>query len=386
MHGSRQPSRVAIKRLHRQPTTAPLAVAGQRSRIGRRRRLLVTALIAVALLIAGCSSSGTTNSGNSATGSSSGAKSTQPLTLNVGVPVASVAFFPIFVGQWIGSYSAQGVKVNLTVVPNASVLPELVSGRLDIAFYGAALGFSPVQDGLSTSLVYFFSGGSSAMVFATGGSNITSITQCKSMIIGAAGSGVSVWAQDILPKLYHTSYKTISIADAATSIDALAAGRADCAIGGFYFPLLASGKAKLILSDQNVASLPKGWPTGVVEGAGIGVTKNLQAKSEAVARFLKGLNQAVAYTRATAPSNLASLARDKSSAFKALESQDALTSDIKFNLPFFAPNNGYIEENQWGNTINFYAQSLPFVKPGESEWSYASRVDMSYYDEGIGKP
>ena len=56
-------------------------------------------------------------------------------------------------------------------------------------------------------------------------------------------------------------------------------------------------------------------------------------------------------------------------------------------LPFLQPARGYVTEAVWTTTRAFFVDAgYGFIQPTDEKWSYARRIDMSYFELALGKP
>jgi cobalamin biosynthesis protein CobD/CbiB len=66
---------------------------------------------------------------------------------------------------------------------------------------------------------------------------------------------------------------------------------------------------------------------------------------------------------------------------------NALAAALENQQHFNAPGNGYLPEAAWANSLQFFMQGgATYIDVNDKKWSYQQRVDMSYYDQAIGKP
>jgi hypothetical protein len=191
----------------------------------------------------------------------------------------------------------------------------------------------------------------------------------------------------IVKKLYAAKYEIISVGDAATQLATIASGSADCANSAALFGnLTESGQIHVVVDSRDKAALPKGWPNNAVEASLWGVKANLQQKSEAVSRFLKGYHQSVTTTfRTSTPEFLAEMGRraPENQAFKL----EDISKPLEILRPFFSPGAGFIDKDDWTITRQWlFEGGITYLSDTDPKWSYEARVDMSYYLKGIGQP
>jgi hypothetical protein len=114
------------------------------------------------------------------------------------------------------------------------------------------------------------------------------------------------------------------------------------------------------------------------EAAIFGLTDNLKNKRTAVTRFLAAVMLANNAFKSEAPSQIARQLHGLSE-FKNTD-PTALQAQVQDAIPYLAPNDGRISESTWAYAVSQYALWGIGVDPSNPVFSYANRVDMSYYD------
>lgn len=349
----------------------------------RVRRLWIalgTASAAV-LALGACSSSG---SGNPARSDASGApRSLGKVT--VGLSSLTGFYAPVFWAADKGYFAKAGLDVKVTNLA-AGTIPALVAGRADLT--SASLGtFLGVQNqGKAVKVIYETDTAPQVVVAAD--SKITSPAQCKSMATSTLGSNVRAMTV-LAEQVYNVKWNLVELTTADTFAPTVISGRSDCAMGTstFFAQAEAQGKLHTIFDSGKASSLPAGWPTaGGPMGTIGGLASDLTAKADAIAVFLKAYDTAVQDFLTTASSDIAKTLIAGKGGWETNQA-DALAADIDASKEAMRPNAGYITTDSWTPTLTYFVNGgLTFVNPSDPKWSYGSIVDMSYYDNGIGKP
>lgn len=303
-----------------------------------------------------------------------------PQKLAVEGLVADPAFAPLWAAKILGYFKAQNLDVQITTSPN--LVSDVVSGRVDIAFAGVAAAFAPVKDGKGTSIIWAETGnGSSNEVFAAADSKVRTISDCTRLATGQPTTALYSWA--VYDKAqFNASYAIIPFSDLSAAVATVVSGQNDCGLAPLaqFVPLVNSGKLKVVFKSEDTPAAAKVIPIATVWG----LTANLQAKKGAVSAFLKALSQGVTYVQGHTAADVATLLRQDAD-FQPFQ-LPALTTSVGQAIPKLAPSAGYIDEASWPRVVTFYKENLGGSAPDAALYSYKQRVDMSYYEAGIGKP
>jgi ABC-type nitrate/sulfonate/bicarbonate transport system substrate-binding protein len=177
----------------------------------------------------------------------------------------------------------------------------------------------------------------------------------------------------------------VSFTDNTTLINALESGEIAAASGSkaIFSSDLASGKLRMVtdtaVTSQRVALLGTAYTADTTIS---GEKSNLEAKHEAVVRFLKALVEANVYLHSHTLAQVAAVLQ-KDSLFRTLPAGTIL-ADITAQQPFYTPDRGYISQSLWNTTLGLFTRwdiaSLGNVQSNPT-YSYSSFVDMSYLNE-----
>lgn len=345
--------------------TAPRALGAGQTLTWRRLCTATAVAAAGAVVLAACSSSG----GGSSSSGTGGGSAPKP-TITVALGAIDPVFTQVYVAKYNGFFDKEGVNVDIKQV-GANALTTVVAGQADLG-WSAAAAFVPPKSGKQTSIIY---GGSIEGIsgFMAGGKKITDPSQCKK--VGALGPGTAVyrWAQ-IFAQAYGVTYDIVPLQDYPTILAAVLSGRVDCAVATntIFAPKLADKSLNTLIDLRDKDALHAGIPKDVLDSMVWGMTDTMKAKSDAIVKFLKGLQDAANYMKSASPDDITALLQ-KSDDFKAVN-KDTLLAGVTFDLPFLAPNNGQVDESAWPDQINFWS----------STDTYGQRVDMSYLQKANG--
>jgi ABC-type nitrate/sulfonate/bicarbonate transport system substrate-binding protein len=313
--------------------------------------------------------------------SSGGAQSLVIGTRNASVPQATV--------YWAaakGYFKDAGIDLKISV-GEASQTAQLVSGQTDLYFGSQGALFGSVQAGKPIKTIYGVDAGISGYVVASNDA-IKTPADCKTVTSATPGTVIYAWTKQ-LEKVYDVEWKLTQLTDVPSILANVASGRTDCAVGSVtYFQSgIDEGKLRVVLDPTDEANLPEGWPELGVEDVIGGLPDTLKKNSGAVEAFLKAYDEALAVYLKTDAKEIAQTLIDFDSRFAAVGSVDVLAKAIEQFRPLLSPDHGYVADDRWSNTLAFFEQGgLDFIGGDSSKFSYGERVDMSYYEAGIGKP
>jgi ABC-type nitrate/sulfonate/bicarbonate transport system substrate-binding protein len=290
----------------------------------------------------------------------------------------------MFVAKNQGFFAAEGLNVTLTLNSSSTVIPAIVSGQADLGALGPSNALTPVKDGKETT-IFMGQVGNGIAGFIVGGPKISNVTQCNKAGTHPVGTSVYAWAA-LYKKLFNTNYSIANFPDGPTVIAAVVSGQQDCGVvtASAATTAVAAGKVKMLFDPRVVGSRPAGFPQGLVESVFWGLTSTLKEKRSAIVKFVRAIIRANAFIKSSRPSDVATILR-KDSAWQSF-TQDQLTSIVATDVPFFAPDEGYISSSTWSVVLNFLQSGgYTFIDPSSPTWSYAKRVDMSYFTAAGGK-
>jgi ABC-type nitrate/sulfonate/bicarbonate transport system substrate-binding protein len=335
-------------------------------------RRLVAAITLGAILVACGSTAGSTS------------PSSAPLKLSIGLAATVPWMGIVHIAKLKGYFTEEGLDANVSITGAANTLTSVVSGQSDLGATGPTAAFGPVRDGKETSIVY--SGNAlaeSAAVAAT--SKISSLGQCSRMATSPPGTSSYGWAVWYKKNL-GAKYEIVQINDTPSILASVISGTSDCAVTTLsaFLPSANAGKLHFLYDPRDRKNMPAGFPADLPGGGFWGLKVNLKSKKEALTRFFRAILKATAYVTKTSSSEIATLLR-KDADWQPL-SQDAITQIYEAGKPFLFPNGGYIAPSIWPSYLDYTSSAgQSFVVPSDSKWSYAERVDMSYFTAAGGK-
>lgn len=331
-------------------------------------------------------SESTTDAPTVTTAGSSGTTTTQgpraAITVTLSAAVSNAAFYYSLAA---GFFDDANLDVTYTVDDPALQTTNVVSGRSDLAFTGITQAFVPVDQGKETTIIYGFIGGG-AQAFVGGIPEHDSVGDCETLVTLTEGTGAYAWALEV-QRAFDADFEITTLGDPALLAPAVVSGQADCYLMTYerMAPQLAAGDMVVLFDPREKDSAPDGFPTDLVEGGVWGLTETIDAKREAITRFLAAMDAGVADMRTkTAEEVIAILRQDPT--FQATEEAAQIVS-FEVSEPLISPNEGYLDEEGFEALIDFaQLAGQAFIDPDDPAWSYGARVDMSYYDDGIGAP
>jgi NitT/TauT family transport system substrate-binding protein len=314
--------------------------------------------------------------------------SVAPADINIGVGVVDPGFAQLWTAQLRGYFKPEALNVHISVV-GANIIASLVGGQIDLGIQGSSAAMTPVKDGAETSIIYATSAkGDAAYGFAQQ-SQITALTQCKR--VGTSQVGTASYAWSVIEKQLFNGKFDIVPASTPTTVASLASGNVDCAVGALstFTNLVTNGKIHTIVDPLNPSSLPQTFVKFIQndnEASMFGMKANLSSKKPAIVRFLRAYHKALKEVNTGSPTDLASYLKSNSPDWAPFET-NALAAALENQQHFNAPGNGYLPEAAWANSLQFFMQGgATYIDVNDKKWSYQQRVDMSYYDQAIGKP
>jgi hypothetical protein len=291
--------------------------------------------------------------------------------------VPSFAF--IYAALYGDYFDKEGVDVTLTNA-GSSLVPMIVSNQADIGVIGLTAAWPLPRQGKAVSVVVGFAGRiDSATVLGTPA--ITDIHQCKTF--GAQAGSLNFSTAVYLQQVFGVTYNIVTFANVGAITAAQASGQVDCSIIGSgtaeVLPLVNSGKIKVVYDPTTDPNVPAGITLlKQATSAGVwGLKDRVQAKSEAIVRFLRALTKA----KALSPADTANLLISKDQKdWPGLTLQD-LTAAITQQSSVLTE----ITSAGWDVTEQLArGGGLPYVDPSQPGYSYADMVDMTYWKKAKG--
>lgn len=309
-------------------------------------------------------------------------------TLTVCVGVVDPGFAQLWLGKMRGYYGGQGLIVNINVV-GSNGITLLVSGGCDLVIQGTTGAMTPVSQGISTTVIYATSAHGDAGYAIAKSSSIRNIQQCNRIGSSNVGTAAYGWAT-IENNLFNVGATVVPNSSTGVTIAALQSGNVDCAVGAFssFASLITSGNAHVILDPTNYNALPVGFVKFIAnddEASIFGLTSNLKKKRTLIVKFLRGYHKALKETNTADPTAVANILKTNSD--WAPMDVTGLSAAIKNQEYFNSPNKGFLTKAMWTNALQFFIQAgETFIDPNDPKWSYAQRVDMSYYKAATAPP
>ena len=360
----------------------------------------VTLVFLVAVIATACGGSTATSTAapsaataSSASTSAAATSSAAPATLAPAAPL-SIAVISltagnavVYIAQAEGFFQKAGVEVKITDNAGATnVLNLTVAGTVDLGMGGITAPLLVVPDGKQTTILYQYQG-NGAGGFMLGRKDITDISQVKRVGAGTPGSSVFGYCNWYKQSL-KASFECVPMADGPTRRAALLANQIEAELDVYpaLQDLIDNGQGNILIDTRDAAVRKKYIGTDFGETAIWGLTANIAAKKESVTRFMKALGMAMDFIDKSSDQAVAQSLR-KNQIFQSM-TEDTLTKAEKAYRQFNYPNHGYITSEAWTFALQQYAGwglGAAF-DPKADAFSYAKRVDMSYYEAGIGKP
>ena len=309
--------------------------------------------------------------------------------LTIAMAVSESVFALPYVAEANGYFKDAGVKVNFLNNVGMNVLNFIASGQADVTYFGTALAFSMVARGKPTSVIYNFSGGGiGGMVLANKPyKDVMELSGKRVGTLGVNGGsyGFAQFYSQYIQKRGGTKFDIVPFADPATLVNSVKSGQVDAATSqeGLFAAAEKAGGIYVVVDTKDATQRAKYIGPYVAENSMFGATDVLQVKRDAVVRYLRGIDKALAWVRSHSPEELAALLVDKSPTFKSIPLETELVS-TRYTSHFWSPERGRISEDMWNRSLPLFAlwnlQGVDVTKP---EFAYGQRVDMSYLDEAL---
>src|SRR5688572_1740436 len=307
----------------------------------------------------------------------------QPLT--VAVISLTVGNKLVYIAKAEGYFDQLQLPVTILDNTGPNLLNLVVSGQADIGYGGLPTAFLPVPEGKPTSILFTYQG-NGAGGFVVGAKNIKSLDQVKRMGAGVPGTstfGYCAWYKASL----KAAFDCVPMESAARRA-AVLSGQIDAALD-VYAQLvdpIAKGDLNILIDTRDAAVRKKYIGDDFGETAIFALTDVIKQKSDSFVRFMRGIGMALQFADTKSDDEIAASLK-KLKTFETFTPAQ-LAAQEKGYRQFNHPNKGYITEENWNFALTQYAGwGLGAAFDAKSPtYSYAQRVDMSYYDRGIGKP
>jgi ABC-type nitrate/sulfonate/bicarbonate transport system substrate-binding protein len=311
--------------------------------------------------------------------------------LTVGICCVDATFSLPYTAQALGYFQQAGVDVTFLNNTGASVsLSLLTAGQDDVMVQGPSNALVPTNQGKQASVIYGAAGGGAITNIAVlASSPYKQITDLAGKTVGVQGATGTAFAIANLASAWvkqktGQGWTTQTFGDATTMIAALDSGQIAAVMAPSYLsivPGLQSAQYRLISDAHHVADRNRFIPGWYPEVSIFGLQSNLQAKREAVIRFLMGIAKADEWTHAHSPQDLANLLATTSTFAPVAPSQLLLISQNYDS--FLSPYDGYISQHVWNLQNNLFQSANLGFDLSQPQFQYKSMVDMSYLTEAL---
>lgn len=339
--------------------------------------ILVASLFAALLVACG-------GNDNAVEPSNSGTQAKPVRSLHVVAGAVDPSLAVVWFARIEGYFEKHSLDVSITS-GGGNTINLIVAKQADIALYSAPAAFTPIRNGLATSIIYGTLSGA-AGDFVVGTPDVKSVHDCTRMATFSPGSNTYAWAVKN-KALYGANYGIQTFADFPTLLAALSSGNADCstAVLSAFTGLMESGEVHLIVDPRDPSTLPDEFPEEFVANAFWGLKDHLRAERDAVLDFIRAVHEAFTAMKKMTPGQVAERLRTDSD-WRA-QSKETIEGGYADVADFFQPNDGYMVKTAFDNSAQFYKDGgLDFINPDDPAYSYANVVDMSFYDEALGAP
>ena len=373
-----------------------MAVAGMLS--GKRRKRIVGAAAAVAVAALAAAGCGSTASSTAASGGDTGSTGSGSTSCPNGCKLTVVtpnldpsAAISVYLADDLGLFKKYGVNVSRINGVAAGSVPLLTSGKADLIDEGSTAGFPVAAQGMQISGIFNdIGGGALGGLAVASNSKYTSVNSLSGLRVGTVGTDgtqfgfTNLFSGDV-GKATGKGFNIVSFTDNSTLINAVESGEVAAAGGSaaIFSADVKSGKLRMVantaVASQRVALLGSSYTADTLVA---GLKSNLEAKHEAVVRFLEALLEANVYLHSHTLAQVATVL-EKDSLFKTLP-PGAVLDDITAQEPFYSPDKGYVAQSLWNSTLGLFTRwNIPSVGNAQTNqtYSYSNVIDMSYLTE-----
>jgi ABC-type nitrate/sulfonate/bicarbonate transport system substrate-binding protein len=342
------------------------------------RRTLATAVLATILMACGGSPS-------------SSSSSTSQETLSIAVPGALAATALAPYASAAGYFDELHLTVTMTFTTNNLIAGLITSGQADVGQIGIGVPLSLSHQGKQTQVIYNTLGGGVGAILAgkkslSAPEDLKQLANCR---IGASGGqGTSSYGvASVYNQRLGTRCEIVPLSDIPTELAALVTGRVDAAT--FPYESIASavdaGQVKVLIDTRDQTQRTKYMGQTYPEAVYFTTKSVAASKKEALARFVKGVDRA-AKTIVSQPEAQSADVLEKVSAYSSIPAA-TLARSISFSKFYFAPNKGYVSQDNWKFALTQYQLwGLTDFNPNDAEYSYANAINMKPYESVLPKP
>jgi ABC-type nitrate/sulfonate/bicarbonate transport system substrate-binding protein len=182
-----------------------------------------------------------------------------------------------------------------------------------------------------------------------------------------------------------------NFADTPAQLNAAASGQADATVGALSVmgAAVKDNKIKAVADWQTADPVLRAkFGDVTMDSVYWGLTDNLKAKIDAVARWLKAVDRGWQWLETHSNEEAMKLVQGKYEGFRTVP-LETLTAGLEATRPmiFTGSSKGYVTEKQWNDMLaNIGTWDVPNFTHTDPAYGYAQRVDMSFYEKGVGKP
>lgn len=340
----------------------------------RPYRIAAVVALAAALTLSACGSSDDEPS-------SSGGGLSQ---ITVGFPTPTSDTLN-YVADSKGFFEKNGVDVSIVVSNGANLPGEVASGRIDLAAHAVGVAMSLTQQGKPAKVIYALTGGGQGGTLFVN-KDTKAVTDLKSgcrMGTFPAGSSAYGYAQTYIKKL-GLDCEITPFQDVPSQVGALASGRVDALVGVYlnFISAVEDDQAKVLIDtrDPSVSEENLGLP--YPEVSLFGSDANLKKKAKSLPGYLKAIDEAARYIKATPAATVAKDIVDQPN-LKG-QSLEQITGAVETLEAYRwrGSDEGRIDDSQWKAALaGVSSWGLPGYSATDSKFAYGQMVDMSYLDE-----
>ena len=336
----------------------------------RVRAAIVATAVALTLALAGCSSS------------ADGAPTDARTKLTVVSTIAISTYAPFYLALQAGYFADAGLDVDYKLGPETNIGPTMLSGQADIGMTGTPSPLLLAQQGRDTKIILNAIGGGAGM-FGAGLPQYKDITDCKKMISQIKGQ-TSYAAAVNVRTIFGANYEILDRYNQSPLMTAAAmSGEGDCLVTAYaaLSPVIAAGKMKLLLNPGDKSTLPAAWPSGLAEGTFWALGNRLKDKkfTDALPKFIAALDRASKDIIGVESAQDVARRLGENKDFGG-QSAAKLAGDYSVFKPFILPEQGEITEASWNDSLDYFVTGGVIQgNPKDQLYSYADRVDMSFY-------
>jgi ABC-type nitrate/sulfonate/bicarbonate transport system substrate-binding protein len=324
------------------------------------------------------------------TASAATPRSSQELSLTVGIPLDSPEWLDLYYAEYEGFFKAE--HLDLTVDNDgALVATDVDSGQSVLGLYGSTGSMTAVENGMPITNVYSISSGDAvASVVVPSSSTATSIMSLSGDrvvvqgVANAAYGAASTYSQYIVSK-GGQPLTIVSVTSGSAISATLASGGAQAAIGleDTVGSGIASGQFKVLVSASDpLATQLLG--TDINPSTWQGTIAAIKAHKTAVERFLAGL--ALADKKIpTAPITTLVSAMQATPTYSS-ESAADIEASIGYDRPFWTKTDGFVTPTSWADSLEQFNTWGLSVNVANPIFDFKNFINMSYLTAATSTP